>query len=311
MTDTSRRSFMKNAATFAAATTLIPNLDWLKTEKPIGIQLWSVKEEMADNADKTLKQLARMGYNYVEGFGMKNGKLFDQTIPDFKKMMKEYELKMSSIHHVFTSKHYDTAKKTVTDEWKQTVENALKLGNRYLISPFTEEADRKSPDTYKEFCDMLNKAGEYCKEQNIRFGYHNHAFEFQTKWDGKMLHEVLMENTNPEVVTMELDWMWAVRGGQNVVELFTKYPGRFELAHIKDLEEEGKDDSIIIGEGVIDFENILTNIRKGGTKMLIVELENYQKDPISDVKACLNNLRDIMDDVEAGKLKGKKKKKKK
>ena len=225
MTDNSRRSFMKNAATLAATTALMPNLDWLKTEKPIGLQLWSVKEEMADNADKTLKAIAKMGYNYVEGFGMKNGKIFDKSPLEFRKMMKEYELKMSSLHHVFTSKHYDTAKKTVTDEWKQTVENALKLGNRFLISPFTEEADRKSPDGYKEFCDMLNKCGEYCKEQNIRFGYHNHAFEFTTKWDGKMMYEVLMENTNPEVVTMELDWKWAVGGGQNVVSLFEKIPG--------------------------------------------------------------------------------------
>ena len=118
MTDNSRRSFMKNAATLAATTALMPNLDWLKTEKPIGLQLWSVKEEMADNADKTLKAIAKMGYNYVEGFGMKNGKIFDKTPLEFRKMMKEYELKMSSLHHVFTSKHYDTAKKTVTDEWK-------------------------------------------------------------------------------------------------------------------------------------------------------------------------------------------------
>lgn len=310
MTNTSRRSFMKNAATLAAATTIMPNLDWLKTaEKPIGIQLWSVKEEMADDADKTLKALGKMGYNYLEGFGLKNGKIFDKTPAEFRKIMKEYELKMSSLHNTFTSKHYDTAKKDVTDDWKKAVEDAKKLGCRYLISPWTEEADRKSPDEYKEFCDMLNKCGEYCKTQEIRFGYHNHAFEFTTKWDGKMMYEVLMENTNPEAVTMELDWMWAVRGGQNVVNMFEKYPGRFELAHIKDLEEEGKDDSIIIGEGVIDFEAILTNIRKGGTKMLIVELEHYQKDPIADVKVCLNNLRDILDDVEAGKLKGKKKKK--
>ncbi len=310
MINTTRRDFMKNAATLAATTTLMPNLDWLKTDKPLGVQLWSVKEEMADNPDKTLKALARMGFNYVEGFGMTKGKLFDKSVTEFRKMMKEYELKMSSLHNTFTSKHYDTSKKTVTDEWKQVVENALKLGNRYLISPFTEEADRKTPEGYKEFCDMLNKCGEYCKEQNIRFGYHNHAYEFQTKWDGKMMHDVLMENTNPDVVTMELDWMWAVRGGQNVVELFNKYPGRFELAHIKDLAEEGKDESTIIGEGVIDFEAILSNIRKGGTKMLILELEHYQKDPVSDVKVCLNNLRDIMDDVEKGKLKGKKKKKK-
>jgi sugar phosphate isomerase/epimerase len=310
MTNTSRRSFMKNAATFAAATTLVPNLDWLQIEKPIGIQLWSVKEEMADNPEKTLKALGRMGFQYLEGFGLKNGKLFDKSLPEFRKMMKEHELKMSSIHNTFTSKHYDSAKKTVTDAWKKDVEDAKKLGCRYIISPWTEDADRKSADGYKEFCDMLNKAGEYCKEQEIRFGYHNHAFEFQTKWDGKMMHEVLMENTNPEVVTMELDWMWAVRGGQNVVELFNKYPNRFELGHVKDLAEEGKDESIIVGEGVIDFEAILTNVRKGGTKMLIVELEHYQKDPVSDVKVCLNNLRDILDDVEKGKLKGKKKKKK-
>jgi sugar phosphate isomerase/epimerase len=306
----SRRDFLKTSASVAAAAAILPSFR-LKTEKPIGIQLWSVRDAMQEDADKTIKALARAGYNYVEGFGYKNGQIFDMPIGDFKKILKEYELKMPSSHFVVTSKHYDYTKKDLTDEFKKAVEDALKMGQRYFISPFTVEEDRKSPDGFKEFCDILNKAGEYCKAQNLKFGYHNHAFEFKTKWGDKMMYDVLLENTAAENVTLELDWMWAVAGGQNVVEMFTKHGQRFELAHVKDLAEEGKDESTIFGEGIIDMEAILKNTRKGGTKMLIVELEHYQKSSVEDVKECIGGLREMLDDIEEGKVRDAKKKKKK
>ena len=307
MENNSRRQFMQQAATLAAGAVLLPQFPFGTPEKPLGIQLWSVRDVIKDDLSGTLKALSRIGFNYLEGYGLEKGKILGSSIGDFKKAMKEYELKMSSIHVRFESKHYDSAKKDLTDEWKKNVEDALKLGNRYIISPWTADADRKSPDTYKEFCDLLNKCGDYCKTQNIRFGYHNHAFEFTTKWDDKAMYDILLENTNPEVVTMQLDWMWAVRGGRNVAEMYAKNPGRFELAHIKDLAEEGKDESTIIGNGVIDFEAILPVAKKNGLKMYVMELEHYAKSPLDDLKVCYNNFRDIMDNVEAGKNKKKKK----
>jgi sugar phosphate isomerase/epimerase len=306
----SRRDFIKSSASLAAAAAILPA--WrLKTEKPIGIQLWSVRDAMEEDADKTIKALARAGYNYVEGFGYKNGQIFGMPVGDFKKILKEYELKMPSSHYMVTAKAYDYTKKDVSDEFKKTVEDALKMGQRYLINPFTAVEDRKTPEGFMELCEVWNKCGEYCKTQNLRFGYHNHEFEFTTKWGDKTMYDVLMENTTAENMTLELDWMWAVAGGQNVVEMFSKHGQRFELAHVKDLAEEGGKESTIFGEGVIDMEAILKAQRKGGTKMLIVELEHYQKSSVDDVKECINNLRDMLDDIEAGKARDAKKKKKK
>ena len=303
MKNISRRKFIENAVTLAASSALLPNLAELspfgKTEKPIGIQLYSFRDDIKDGyIEDVLKGVAKAGYSYVEGFGLNKGKIFDKTPSEFRKMLKEHELKISSGHYTVSAKHYDSAKKDFTDDFKKAVEDALKMGQRYFVTPWTEEADRKTADAFKEHCDLLNKAGEYCKNQNIRFGYHNHEFEFTTKWDGKMLYDVLMENTQQDLVTMEMDMCWVVFGKQNVVELFKKYPQRFELAHFKDLAEEGVRETAIVGEGVIDFPEILKNMKKGGVRMLIVELENYKKSPMDDTKVCYKNLRKMLDKLD-------------
>ncbi len=303
MAQFTRRSFLKSSAAMAAATAVFNDMpDFLKVEKPIGIQLYSLRDDIKDGyLDDVLKGLAKTGYSFVEGYGYdaKTGKIFDKSPSEFKKMLKEHELKMTSAHATFSyAKHYDVVKKDLTDEFKKTVEDALKMGQRYLISPWMEEADRKSADTVKQLCEGLNKAGEYTKALNLQYGYHNHEFEFKTQFGGVPMYDIMMESLNPEVVTMELDLCWVVYGGRNAVEMFQKYPGRFALAHFKDLTEEGKRETAIVGEGVVDFEEILKNMRKGGIKQIIVELEDYKKAPLDDVKVAYKNLRKMLDKLE-------------
>lgn len=304
MTHFTRRSFLKSSATLAAATAAFGNMpDFFDTEKPIGIQLYSLRDDIKDGyIEDVLKGIAKIGYKFVEGYGYdpKKGKIFDKSPSEFKKLLKENELKMTSSHFVVTTAHYDEAKKDLTDEFKKVVEGSLALSQRYLISPFTVETDRKDADAVKKLCDVLNKAGEYCKAQTpaLQFGYHNHEFEFKTEFGGVPMYDIMMENLNPENVTMELDLCWVVYGGRNAVDLFQKYPGRFALAHFKDLAEEDKRESAIVGEGVVDFEAILKSMRKGGVKQIIVELEDYKKAPMDDVKVCYKNLRKMLDKAE-------------
>ena len=295
----SRRSFIQTSAALTAAVSF-PVSSLVPKEKPIGIQLYSVREDMLENPDKTLKALARAGYNFVESFsnpkekmGYANGKIWGLTIPEFKKMMKEYELKMPSSHTSFSSKDYDTKTKDITDEWKKYVEDALRLGQRYIISASWDDADRKTPEAAKKFCDLLNTVGLYCQNQNIRFGYHNHTFEFEKLGD-ELLYETLLKNTDPTLVAQEMDWGWAVAAKQDPVEWFKKYPGRFELAHVKDVDNDDNKKSTIIGLGKVDFPNILDNIKKGGVKYLIVEIEDYEKSPIEDAKVCYKNFHKLV-----------------
>lgn len=297
-----RRSFLKSSATLAAATAVFNDIpDFLKTEKPIGIQLYSLRDDIKDGyIEDVLKGVAKIGYQFVEGYGFdpKKGKIFDKSPSEFKKLLKENELKMTSSHFVVTSAHYDAAKKDLTDEFKKVVEGSLAMSQRFLISPYTIDSDRKDADAVKKLCDVLNKAGEYCKAQNLQFGYHNHEFEFKTEFGGVPMYDIMMENLNAENVTMELDLCWVVFAGRNTIDLFQKYPGRFTLAHFKDLSEEGKRETAIVGEGVVDFEEILKNMRKGGIRQIIVELEDYKKAPMDDVKVSYKNLRKMLDKLE-------------
>ncbi|MBL7816518.1 MAG: sugar phosphate isomerase/epimerase [Saprospiraceae bacterium] len=302
MTQFTRRSFLKTSATLAAATAVFNDIpDFLKTERPIGIQLYSLRDDIKDGyLEDVLKGIAKIGYQFVEGYGYdpKKGKILDKSPSEFKKLLKENELKMPSSHFVVTTAHYDTAKKDFTDDFKKVVEASAAMSQRFLISPYTVDSDRKTGDDVKKLCEVLNKAGEYCKAQNIQFGYHNHEFEFKTEFGGVPMFDIMMENLVAENVTWELDLCWAVYGGRNTVELFQKYPSRFTLAHFKDLAEEGKRETAIVGEGVVDFEEILKNMRKGGIRQIIVELEDYKKSPMDDVKVSYKNLRKMLDKLE-------------
>ena len=301
MKQLTRRSFMQSSAMLAASAALVNIPDFLKTEKPIGIQLYSLRDDIKDGyIEDVLKGVAKIGYQFVEGYGYdpKKNKIFDKSPSEFKKMLKEYELKLTSSHFVVTTAHYDATKKDLTDEFKKVVEASMSMSQRFLISPFTVETDRKDADGVKKLCETLNKAGEYCKAQNLQFGYHNHEFEFKTQFGGVPMYDMMMEQLSPENVTMELDLCWVVFGGRSAIDLFQKYPGRFSLAHFKDLTEEGKRETAIVGEGVVDFEEILKNMRKGGIRQIIVELEDYKKAPMDDIKVSYKNLRKMLDKLE-------------
>ena len=182
----------------------------------------------------------------------------------------------------------------MTDDFKTAVADALVVGQKYLINPWLAEEERV-PESIKSLCETMNKAGEYCKSQGIKFGYHNHWFEFEKEVDGILTYDYILKNTDAALVTQEMDMCWATYAKQNPVDWFKKYPGRFELAHMKDVSNIGGDKvSSIVGEGLVDFKAILDNQKLAGLKMLIVELENYRTTPLQDVGVSLKNLKKMM-----------------
>lgn len=301
MTTFSRRDFIKKSSTLMAAAVAFQHLPTaLKTEKPIGIQLYSLREDIdGGNLEDVLETIAKIGYQFVEGYGYKEGKIFGVSPADFRKKLKEYELKLTSSHAQFLPDvHFDDKAKDVSDAFKKLVEDSLKMGQRFLICPSMPQDVRTDMSVFKAYCEKLEKAGAHCKTLNLQFGYHNHEFEFKTKLEGKSLYDTMLESLTPENVTMELDIAWAVYAGINTVELFEKYPRRFQLAHFKDLAEEGEKTTTILGEGVIDFEAILPKMSKGGIRQIIVELEDYNRAPLDDVKGCYKNLRKMLDKLD-------------
>jgi sugar phosphate isomerase/epimerase len=292
---TNRRDFLKTSAVLATGATLPFSLDFLNPPKPVGLQLWSVRDAMGKDAIGTLKTIAKQGYNYVEGFGLSDGKWFGMTAKEFKKALSDVGLYMPTSHIMVTSKSYDKSTKMLNDEFKKNVQSAIEVGQKYFVVPYMADEDRNY-ETVKMLTEAFNKAGEYCKSKGLRFGYHNHDFEFKKFADGQIMYDVLIQNTDPKLVTYEMDMNWVAAASYNPIDWFKRYPGRFELGHVKDIKKWGAAGSAIIGTGEMDYKTILNpvNQRTAGMKYMIVELEDYVKTSVEDVGDCIKNLRKII-----------------
>lgn len=290
-----RRSFVRNTTMAVAGTTLFSNpiFAFYKKGKLTGVQLYSVRDQMKENPLATLQQLSQMGYKNVEHANYVNRKFYGYAASEFKKVLDDLGLKMVSGHTVMRSQHWDDNTKDFTSEWKYTIEDAATLGQQYVINPSMETPLRKNYDGLLRFLNLFNKSGELCKKSGMTFGYHNHDFEFNTMLDGKKLYDIILQNTDPQLVMQQLDIGNMLSAGGKAMDVIRQYPGRFKSMHVKD-ELKIKDnqeayESTILGKGVIDVKKIIELGRKiGGTEHFIIEQESYQgQKPLDAVKTDL------------------------
>ncbi|MDB5151571.1 MAG: sugar phosphate isomerase/epimerase [Mucilaginibacter sp.] len=299
--DTSRRDFIKNTALVVAGSTLLSN-DLFASPKKIvrvGVQLYSVREAMGKDPKGSLKKLSDMGYLHVEHANYINRKFYGYSAKEFKKLLGDLALQMPSGHTVMTAQDWDVSKNDFTDKWKYTIEDAAEVGQRYVISPWLDESLRHDMDGLKRFMDQFNKCGELCKKSGMKFGYHNHNFEFSTKVGDSDLYDYILKNTDPALVAQQMDVGNMLGAGGIAMDLLKKYPGRFELMHVKDEIKsdsgQGMDgyDSTILGTGVMPVKDIVKAAKNiGGTSQFIIEQESYQgKDPFDCVKIDLQMMK--------------------
>lgn len=279
-----RREFLKSGAIAFAGSMLIPEFLTAGTTYPkklVGLQLYSVRDDMKKDPLGTLKQLSAMGYRYAEHANYIDRKFYGWSAGEFKKVLDDLGMKMPSGHTVFSSSHWDDSKKDFTDKWKYTVEDAATLGQQYVISPSMEDKVRKEPDALKKFMELFNKNGELCQKSGMKFGYHNHDFEFREKHGDRTLYDIILSSTDPKLVMQQLDTGNLYNGGAKADDVVKKYPGRFESWHVKDeIPSAGtheKYDSTILGKGIVPIREILTIASKaGGPNQFIIEQEAYQ-----------------------------------
>lgn len=295
---TSRRTFIKGSALTLAGTAFL-GCDIFAAKKSgliTGIQLYSVRDDMKKDPVGTLKQLAAMGYIYVEHANYVDRKFYGYTAAEFKKLLDGFGLKMRSGHTTMDATHWDAAKNDFTDVWKQTVEDAAIVGQQYVISPWLDDENRKSFDDLKKYMEVFNKSGELCKKSGMKFGYHNHDFEFSQKLNDVKIFDIILQNTDPMLVTQQLDIGNMYHAGGIAADIIKQYPGRFELLHVKDEiksagdgEMGGKYESTILGKGIIPVKEVVDLAKKsGGTIHFIIEQESYQgKAPIDCAKEDL------------------------
>lgn len=284
-----RRRFLELSALSTAGLALAPPLfaENARPVKHLGLQLWSVREDMGKDTPGVVKALSKMGYREVEGFGYNEGKMFNMPFLDFVKLLKDNGITMPSSHVMFTSKSYDAASKSLTDSAKKAIDDAASIGQRYVVCPYMADEDRtKIPDMVK----VYQAAGEYAKKAGVRFGYHNHNFEFEKKGpDGRLIVEWLLHEVDPKLMAMEMDIYWVAFANHNPLDWFRIYPGRWELCHVKDMARSEKRESIEVGDGSIDFSTILGQSTKAGIQHYIVELEAYKTTPMQGVERSRQN----------------------
>ncbi len=296
--NSSRRSFIRKTALVLAGSSVFSKQLLAAAPKRItGIQLYSVRDEMKKDPLGTLRALADMGYQYVEHANYIDRKFYGYNATEFKKILEGNGLKMLSGHTVMGKDHWDKTKKEFTDAWKYTVDDAATAGQEFVISPWLDESLRKTFDDMKAYMDVFNKSGELCKKSGMRFGYHNHNFEFTTTLNGQKVYDIILENTDPSLVVQQLDMGNLYGTGADAYDIVKKHPGRFISMHVKDeipvkKGEEimtGSYESTILGTGIANTKAV-TDLgkRSGGTLHFIIEQESYQgKAPLECAKQDL------------------------
>ena len=294
----SRRTFLKNSALAMAAANFLPGQSFASFKRETtGLQLYSVRDDMKTDPAGTLKKLAEMGYKYVEHANYVDHKFYGYTAKDFKSLLDSLNLKMISGHTRLGAADWVEGSKDFSDSWKKTVEDAAIAGQQFVVSPSLEEAQRKTYDDLLRFMDVFNRSGELCKKHGMKFGYHNHDFEFSSVLNNKKVYDIIMQNTDPALVVHQLDMGNLYNGGAIAIAVVMQYPGRYELMHVKDeikspatTPAKDKYESTILGEGIVNTKQVCDLGKKsGGTRYFIIEQESYQgKTPLDCAKADLD-----------------------
>ncbi len=264
-----RRKFIKQAGLFTAGIAVLPSFGFTASEQKFGVQLYSFRDEMAKDALGTLKQIAAIGIKEIESARSAKGHYYGLSPQDMKKACEDLGMSLKSGHVA------------LDDNFQQTMEEAVASGQPYLICS-SMPSRGQTVDNYKKVAEAFNKAGEDCKKLGLKFGYHNHEYEFESD-NGEVLYDVLMDHTDAELVHMELDLGWVIVAGKSPLDYFKKYPGRFPLWHLKDMDM-AKKESTEFGKGALDIKTMMQNQEASGVKHIFIEQEEYASTPLESMK---------------------------
>jgi len=277
-----RRNFLRRASmgvTAAAVASQFPEFLLANPYgKPIGLQLYTLRDQLDKDVTGTIKQVAAIGYTDVEIYS-----LYGKAPAEFSKILKDSGITASSGHYLLPS---------LKTNWEKQLEDAKTLGLRYMVLAILDAKDRQSFDDFKRLAELLAKTGETTKKAGIQFCYHNHNFEFK-KYGDTTAYEYLLKTLDPNLVKFEMDCFWVTHAGQDPVAYFKNYPGRFPLLHIKDMKDKPAPTQELdakiglfapVGHGTIDWTRIFKAAREGGMEHYYVEQDYCEQPPLEAVK---------------------------
>lgn len=243
---------------------------------PIGLQLWSIKDETEKDFIGALKKVAEIGYQGVEFAGYGN-----LTSKELKATLDDLGLKPSGSH---------VPLEHILEDLNEVIRFNLEIGNKYIICPY---ANFENKEDFLSLASKLKEASEKCKSHGLIVGYHNHNHEF-VKYDDNFGLDIILDNT-PNTFISELDVYWVQHAGINPVEYIEKHNGRFELIHIKDMEiVNGEKRSTEIGNGIINMNPIIEAAEAQGAKWLVIEQEFFTKPCLESVKEGFDYLNSLI-----------------
>src|ERR1700744_379536 len=288
---TTRRSFIKTTAMASAGLMMAPKLFAFAKKRQIGTQLYTVRDAMAKDPLGTLEKVARIGFNTVEGATYTGTELFyGMPAAQFKNILDGYGLEMPSAHYVL-GESMPQAKGTLINDWAKAVDDAAAVGLKYMVCAYLFDTERGNLDQYKSTADKLNIAGQVAKSAGIQLCYHNHNFEFVPQ-DGKLPYDVLLTSTDADLVKMEMDIYWVYKAKQDPIALFKKYPGRFPLWHVKDMDNTSEQKFTEVGNGVIPFKTIFPHAKEAGLEYFFNEQDVCPGDPLVSMAQSYQYIKD-------------------
>ena len=277
---TTRRSFIKAGSLLTAGAVFKKDLFFDNRIDKIGLQLYTLRDIIKNDVTGVMSKIASIGFKEVEVYGYTNeNKFWGMQPKEFKRVLDSNGLAAPSSHILFEK--FFTGDNE--DEIKRVCEDANIIGNEFIVFPILNEPYRKNINDYKILTDKLNAAGKIVKSSGLQFAYHNHDFEFITMEDGNHGYDIILNNTDKDLVKLELDLYWAIKAGQDPVKIFERDPGRFVMWHVKDMDKTTRSFTEV-GTGAINFKRIFRSQERSGVKHVFVEQDIIKGDLFKSIR---------------------------
>ena len=275
-----RRDFLQTISAGTLAALTLPRLPLMARKlHSIGIQLYTVREALQQDFEGTIAALSRIGIKEVELYAA----LYQRKAADMRSILDRHGLRAPSGH---------VGLPEVTETLGQTIEIAHTLGHRYVVvASFPEEMHTVAG--YTEAARALNAAGEKLKAAGLTLGFHNHSDEFLPLVGGaprQIGYDILLAQTDPALVVMELDIFWIRKGQRDPLDYFARYPGRFHMLHVKDMAADGS--MVDVGAGAIDWKAIFRAAPAAGVEHYFLE-HDEPKDSLAFAKSGFEYLKHL------------------
>jgi len=281
----SRRTFLKTSGYAAAGVALSGTMLSFCTpanreHMPFGLQLYTLRHVIGDDPRGVISQVADFGYKQIESYEGPLGMFWGMGNRDFKSFLDDLGITMISSHA------------NVFDDLERKVNELAEIGVEYIVSPWIGPQD--SLDDYRAIAEQFNQVGEIANNSGLKFAYHNHAYTFEEQ-EGELPQDILMGNTDPDLVEYQLDIYWVAIAGEDPAAWFRRYPNRFTTCHVKDLANGDDPESTILGTGTIDYPSLLPVAKENGMKYFIVEQEAYTNTtPLDAVRENAEYMRNLV-----------------